>query len=127
MLPLRYGRIWLAIGLLTLLFGLFSALDTSVAKAITLNDKLIHFTGFLGFMLWFGGLFERRHLVWVALALCGYGVLIEVLQSFTRTRHAEGFDVVADVSGVLIGWLLGLAGLSRWCMKLESWLGSRNP
>ena len=63
----------------------------------------------------------------VALALAAYGLLIELLQGLTRTRQAEELDLVADVAGILLGWLLSTAGLSRWCTKLESWLARPNP
>ena len=127
MLPLRYGRIWLVAGVLFLGFGLLSALATPPAGMGALNDKLVHGVGFLGFMLWFGGVFERRLLPWVALALVAYGLLIEVLQSLTPTRQPEGLDLAADVAGILLGWLLSAAGLSRWCTMLESWLARPNP
>ncbi|MDH4133014.1 MAG: hypothetical protein OEV95_14550 [Gemmatimonadota bacterium] len=91
------------------------------------NDKLLHTVGFLAFMVWFGGVFERRFLPGVALALALYGLLIEVLQGLTVTRQAEGLDLVADLAGILLGWLLSAAGLSRWCTKLESWLPRPNP
>jgi len=127
MLPLRYGWIWLAAGLLILGFGLVSALSTPPAGMGLLNDKFVHAVGFLGFMLWFGGIFQRRFLPWVALSLAGYGLSIELLQSLTPTRQAEGLDLAADVAGILLGWLLSVAGLSRWCTLLESWLARPNP
>lgn len=126
LLPLRYARSWLAAGLFLLVFGLVAAL-TSVPTAVPLaiNDKLIHLLGLVSLMVWFGGVFQPRYAPLVALSLTAYGLLVELLQSLTVTRHAEGLDVVADIAGVLIGWLLSAAGLSHWCMKLESWLPSR--
>ncbi len=127
MLPLRYARFWLMAGILMLGFGLLSALSPLPAGMVSLNDKLVHAAGFLAFMVWFGGVFERRYLPWVALALAAYGLLIEVLQSLTLTRQGEALDLAADVSGILLGWLLSAAGLSRWCIRLESWLPRPNP
>lgn len=127
MLPLRYAWAWLAAGILILALGLASALLPVSSSMPSLNDKLVHTAGFLGFMVWFGGVFERRRLPWVALGLGAYGLLIELLQSLTPTRQAEGLDLAADVAGILLGWLLSLAGLSRWCTKLESWLARPSP
>ena len=111
-----------------LAIGLVAALEpVPTAVAVTFNDKFIHTTGFLVFMVWFGGVFESRFAPWVALALSSYGVLIEVLQSLTPTRSAEALDVVADVVGVLLGWVLSRAGFSRWCATLESWFVRRDP
>jgi len=128
LLPLRYPRSWLTAGLLLLVIGLVAAL-TSVPAAVTLtvNDKLIHLLGFVGLMVWFGGIFQPRLGPMLVVGLSAYGLLIELLQSLTVTRQAEGLDLLADVVGVLLGWLLSAAGLSRWCTKLESWFGIRNP
>lgn len=127
LLPLRYARLWLVAGLMLLGFGLLSALTPPPAGLGSLNDKVLHTAGFMAFMVWFGGVFERRFLPAVALALALYGLLIELLQGLTPTRQAEGLDLVADISGILLGWLLSAAGLSRWCTKLESWLVRPNP
>jgi VanZ family protein len=128
LLPLRYARAWLIAGLLLLVFGLVLALSTPPPSlALAIDDKLLHFAGFLGFMVWFGGVFQPRFAPLVVLGLSAYGLLIELLQSLTVTRQAEGLDLVADISGVLLGWLLCVAGLSRWCLKLESWFVSRQP
>jgi VanZ family protein len=127
MLPLRYARIWLVAGLLLLAFGLVSALSPPPPGLVAVNDKLLHTAGFLAYMAWFGGVFERRFLPGVALLLAAYGLLIELLQGLTPIRQAEGLDLVADVAGILLGWLLSAAGLSHWCTKLESWLARPNP
>lgn len=128
MLPLRYAWTWLVAGLVLLIIGLVAALSpVPSVVAVTLNDKLIHAAGFLVFMLWFGGVFETRFAPVVVVALSAYGLLIELLQSLTPTRQAETLDLVADVAGVLLGWALSAAGLSRWCVKLESWLVRQNP
>jgi VanZ family protein len=128
MLPLRYARTWLVAGLILLAIGLVAALEpVPSAVAVTFNDKFIHITGFLVFMVWFGGIFEGRFAPVIAAALSSYGILIELLQSLTPTRSAEALDVVADVVGVLLGWALSAAGLSRWCAKIESWLVRPGP
>lgn len=127
MLPLRYARAWLVSGILVLGIGLFSALAPVPSGMPSFNDKLVHVGGFMAFMLWFGGIFASRSMPRVALALAAYGLLIELLQGLTTARQAEALDLVADVAGILLGWLLSAAGLSRWCTTLESWLAPRNP
>jgi VanZ family protein len=128
LLPLRYARFWLTAGLLLLIAGLVAALSSvPAAVPLAVNDKLIHFIGFAGLMVWFGGVFQPRLGLMLVVSLSAYGLLIELLQSLTVTRHAEGLDLVADVAGVLTGWLLSAVGLSRWCTKLESWFASPNP
>ena len=128
MLPLRYARTWLVAGLVLLAFGLVSALSPvpAVVGAV-FNDKLLHATGFLVFMLWFGGVIEARFAPFLVVGLSSYGLLIELLQSLTPARQAEVLDLVADVAGVLLGWVLSAAGFSRWCGKLESWFARLKP
>jgi VanZ family protein len=53
-------------------------------------------------MLGCGSYSDRK--VQVLIGLLAYGVLIEVLQSFTDYRSAEVLDVVADAVGIAIGW-----------------------
>ena len=79
------------------------------------------------FMLWFGGVFQLRCAPFLVGGLAFYGILIEVLQSFTPTRQAEFLDLVADLAGILLGWALSAAGFSRWCATLESWLVPQKP
>ncbi len=126
--PLRYPRMWFGTGLFLLGLGLYVALQPSTPFIpVAINDKLLHAGSFMAFMVWFGGVFEARRAPLLVLALVGYGVLIEVLQSFTPTRQAEFMDVVADVTGVLLGWLLCTAGFARWCRTVESWFASPHP
>ena len=128
LLPLRYARLWFTAGLLLLMLGLVAALSSVPAGvSLAINDKLIHLVGSACLMLWFSGVFQPRFGPMLFLSLSAYGLLIEMLQSLTVTRQPEGLDLVADIAGVLLGWLLSAAGLSRWCTKLESWFASSNP
>ena len=128
MLPLRYERAWLLAGFLMLVASLVVAMaPAGTTMLFDLNDKVLHTVAFIGLMVWFSGLFEVRYLLWLAAGLAGYGLLIEVLQSFTPTRQAEGLDLVADIVGILLGWLLSIAGLRRWCLVLESWFVRQKP
>ena len=128
MRPLHYAWTWLVAGLVLLVIGLVAALEpVPTTVAVTFNDKFIHTTGFLVFMVWFCGIFEARRAPVLAIALSSYGILIELLQSLTPTRQAEALDVVADVAGVLLGWALSTAGFSRWCATLESWFVRPDP
>jgi VanZ family protein len=128
MQPLRYGRAWLFAGAVLLVFGLLSALSPVQSLVpVSMNDKVLHALGFMFFMLWFGGVFQLRCAPFLVGGLAFYGILIEVLQSFTPTRQAEFLDLVADLAGILLGWALSAAGFSRWCATLESWLVPQKP
>jgi VanZ family protein len=128
MLPLRYARTWLVAGLVLLAVGLVLAiLPASSVMPVSVSDKFVHAATFLVLMLWFGGIFEARVAPFLVVTLSVYGLLIEMLQSLTPTRQADFMDLLADVAGVMLGWVLSGAGLSRWCVTLESWFTPRNP
>ncbi len=128
MLPLRYARTWLVAGALLMAMGLVLALlPASSVMPVSVSDKVAHAATFLVLMLWFGGVFEPRVAPFLVVTLSAYGLLIEMLQSLTPTRQAEFMDLIADVAGILLGWSLSAAGLSRWCVTLESWFTRRNP
>jgi VanZ family protein len=128
-LPLRYGRVWLSLGLAALLLGVLVAMrPVGGALLFTLGDKVAHAAAFATFAVWFGGLVESRLMWRVALALLAYGVLIEVLQSLVPYRSADSQDLAADAVGILLGWLVSAAGLSHWGRQLEQWLAApRRP
>lgn len=70
-------------------------------------DKLRHAFAFL--TLWALGRRAGFHPGWaLALGLLGFGVGIEIAQSFTPDREASTADVLADLTGIALGrWLLG--------------------
>lgn len=128
MLPLRYKWFWLGAGLLALVLVLILALVPLVTRVPVMGgDKVIHFLAFVFLTVWFLGVFDTRLTLQVALALAGYGVLIELLQSLMPYRAAELYDVLSDLIGISAGWLLASAGLRRWCGRVEALLGAGPP
>ena len=74
------------------------------------SDKYVHFTfHFVFTMLWGFYLWARLNDIIISkigrvviLSFC-YGILIEILQEiFTKTRHADIFDVLANGTGALV-------------------------
>ncbi|WP_369599980.1 VanZ family protein [Hahella sp. SMD15-11] len=71
-----------------------------------INDKVAHAVG-LGALTLAAGLLHRRlPIAWLAALLMGYGIAIEVAQSFVPWRSASLADVMADALGVLIATVL---------------------
>lgn len=70
-------------------------------------DKMRHALAFI--TLWALGRRAGLRPGWaLALGLLGFGVGIEIAQSFTPDREASSLDVLADVAGIGLGrWLLG--------------------
>ena len=77
-------------------------------------DKYVHFTlHFVFTMLWGFYSFKQQNEIAInkialiiVLSFC-YGILIEILQeTFTETRHADIFDVMANASGAIIAFMV---------------------
>ena len=85
---------------------------------VAFSDKILHFLVFLGFSIL---LYIALHPAHVSgdkygsykragyqqgLPLIGYGVLIEILQSFTSYRSFSLWDALADALGVMAFWIV---------------------
>jgi VanZ family protein len=117
---LRAAAFWLPLGICTWL-----ALTPSPPQEVfRLGDVVLHAFAFvyLSFALAFAHL-DRRFGV-VALALLGYGALIEVLQGFTATRAPEFGDLLVDAGGIVFGCLLYSAIGAPLRRFVERWFGN---
>ncbi len=120
---LRYRRLWFACGVaLAVLISIVCWVPMrELPKIESVSDKLEHFVAFGLLAFWFGSIVVRRDLAWLAIALVGFGGLIELGQAAMRLgRQAEFLDLVADAIGVLLGLLLALTPLGRWAFWLET-------
>ncbi|MCX4025807.1 VanZ family protein [Endozoicomonas sp. SM1973] len=72
----------------------------------SIGDKFKHFAafGYLAYLLDSSFPSVRFGLAKI-LALLGYGVFIELVQSFLPNRSASGLDVLADMGGIIGYWL----------------------
>ena len=78
--------------------------DMSLPK---LNDKLVHMVVFFCFAVLTDLATARKPFwLWKGLPLIGYGLLIEISQSFTDYRSFELADLAADSAGIGLYYLL---------------------
>ncbi|WP_163835275.1 VanZ family protein [Spartinivicinus ruber] len=71
------------------------------------GDKFKHFAafGYLAYLL--DSSFPKTRFSFAkVLTLLGYGLFIELVQSFLPNRSASGLDVLADIGGIFCYWLL---------------------
>jgi VanZ family protein len=110
---LRTLFIVLAIGWALVIYALSSQTGLYVPPLLIGQDKLLHALVFaiLGFLV-AGALLPaaghtRRHHILIAVGLvAAYGMLDEVHQHFVPGRMPEVLDVLADISGGILGvWL----------------------
>ncbi len=87
------------------MFLSLAPLTTSIP--VEQGDKLGHLLAYGGLMLWFSQLYgEQPMRRTLAIALVALGIGLEIAQSFTPYRTFEIADMIANASGVGIGWLL---------------------
>jgi len=76
-------------------------------ETISINDKLIHATVFVGFAVLMDFAYARYPFwLWQGLPLLIYGALIEILQYFTPDRTFSVLDWLADFSGILLYFII---------------------
>ena len=123
MLPLRYPRVWVALGwLLVLGVILGSLLPAPVIREITppISDKLEHFGAYFVLMVWFAGLYPRAKHLHIAVALVVLGTVLDILQgTATQTRSFELLDIAADAVGIIVALVLSARLFEGWCQRVE--------
>jgi len=116
-LSLAHKNLYLSVAILWTLGIAIACLvsfnDLPGIKIIGGTDKYVHFILHFGFTgLWFlhfrkesGN--RRKTLIKVVACSFLYGIAIEIAQeSFTTTRHADIFDVIANTSGAIAAMLM---------------------
>jgi len=100
--------LWRALLAVLLVAITWLALIPAPPKVITTGwDKSNHALAFasLAFSSVWAVWQRPRQWIWLAAALVGYGIGIEIAQSFLPPREADWHDVVADSVGIAIGLL----------------------
>jgi len=69
-------------------------------------DKANHFIAFMTLYILLSLAYQNLSLKIKALILIGFGIFIEIVQSFIPGRDFSGFDVIADTVGIFIGSVL---------------------
>ncbi|WP_457445292.1 VanZ family protein [Roseateles sp. P5_E4] len=103
--------LWRALLAVLLIVITCLALSPAPPKTITTGwDKSNHALAFAA--LAFSGVWAMwpvsqrpRQWIWLVIALIGYGIGIEIAQSFLPPREADWHDVVADSVGIALGLL----------------------
>ena len=101
-------RIWLAGGWLLVVTIIYLSLATvPVETGIEGGDKLGHLLAYGVLMAWWAQLYADPSQRWrLAVSFVALGITMEFAQGLTPNRYPELLDVVANTSGVLLGWLI---------------------
>lgn len=105
---LRWTALWLSIA--WLLVGaviVLSLVRLGARPPTSHSDKLGHILAYTTLMFWFGQIYSQaRTRLFIAVALALMGVALEIAQGYTGYRSFEYGDMVANATGVAIGWLV---------------------
>ncbi|MCV6638351.1 VanZ family protein [Candidatus Albibeggiatoa sp. nov. NOAA] len=114
---LYFRFLWLIAGwgLITAvsILSLIPPIDTGI-QTFSHIDKLEHFFAYFVMMFWFSLLYPTNHgrlMCFIGFLLMGLSV--ELLQSLTSTRHADGWDMLANSVGVLFAWFISQRYFSK--------------
>jgi VanZ family protein len=120
--PAKLNHYWQAAGWLGV--GLIITLSLTPAPpqiGMENGDKLGHLAAYGLVTLWFAQLYAGlRQRIWLAIGMVALGIAMEYAQRATGYRSFEVADMVADATGVAIGWLLApprLPNLLSWVEK----------
>ncbi len=122
-LKLRF--IWLSIGYALVFVVVYLSITSNPIKnlGIPYQDKVFHALAYFGLMSWFVQIYHdkfQRNMI--AIIFLSMGVLMEYIQSFEPTRMADIKDVLANIVGVGLGFLLAQTTLKNVLVKLEKWV-----
>ena len=123
MRPLKFPLLWITLGWLMVAAACVGALVPGYkVPLVGQYDKLIHGGTYLVLMLWFAGIYERSRYLLIAAALALLGVSLEFGQRLVRSRAFDGYDLSANLVGVVVGLTLAATFLGSWCQQVEGWL-----
>lgn len=123
-LTYRYATLWWLIGwgMVAAVTGLSLMPDPPEPVEFGHADKLEHLLAYGVMMGWFAQLVERGRQVRWALGLVGLGVGQEFVQGWSGYRMFDVLDMLANASGVLLGWWLARGRLGGSLARLDRWL-----
>ena len=105
----KLRRLWLAAGYLLVGVVIYLSLIPAPPQLNDWDygDKLNHLAAYAGLMYWFAQAHTRLGArLWQAAGLVLLGVALEFAQGLSGYREFDGFDMIANGIGIVLGWLL---------------------
>jgi len=123
-LKLRF--LWLAIGYALIALVLYLSLTSEpieMSGLFAYQDKLYHALAYFILMAWFSQIYHHRfQRNMIAVILVIMGLTLEYLQSLDPNRFAEFGDMVANVTGVALGFAVALSNAKNILLRVEKLL-----
>ncbi|MDZ4201521.1 MAG: VanZ family protein [Gallionella sp.] len=118
----KLRKIWLALGWLWVGVLAYVSLMPNPPEPVRFlhADKLEHALAYCLLMLWFSQVYLRRmQRLFAAALLVAMGIFMELLQGMTGYRYFEYADMLANATGVLLGWVWARTALGHIGQALE--------
>ena len=121
---LKYRYFWLLVGYAIIALVVYLSLTS---KPIDLymgfknQDKLYHAAAYFALMFWFSQIYHRNvQRAQLIVAFVFLGILLEFLQGLTPHRDPDIADAMADMAGVLLGYVVTRRRLRFLLAKVEN-------
>jgi VanZ family protein len=124
--PLQLFPLWFALGVGLVALVIFLSLTPKPPHLVNfaMSDKVGHSLAYAVLMGWFGQLYRGKlPLALFALGFTLLGVSMEYLQWLGRVRDFEYDDMLADIIGVIVGWILTVSVFKDTLAWVEKRLG----
>lgn len=102
MLPLIRQLLRATYYLSSALIGVLSLVPVAALPTVSMSDKAEHVIAY-AFLGLTGGASSERGISRTFLGLAGFGLALELLQTFSPGRSPDALDVVADIIGAVLG------------------------
>jgi len=112
---LKLYKLWLSLGACLIVTIVYLSLTARPLDLVSfeMSDKVGHFIAYFSLMAWFGQIYTRK--TQQILLAIGFGVMGAILEGFQFLgghRMFEYRDMMANITGVIIGW-----GFTRYVMS----------
>ncbi len=120
-LKLRF--LWLAIGyglVASVVFLSLTSNPVDMELGLPYEDKAFHAFAYFVLMVWFGQIYHdkfQRNMIAVVFVLMG--ITLEYLQSFDANRYSEFADMIANLTGVVLGFSIVLTAAKNTLLRIE--------
>jgi VanZ family protein len=112
---------WLFIGCMLVLIVIYLSLaPVPTQPNVTQSDKFLHVLAYAALMSWFANLYIRSpSRVRFAVGFVALGIALEFVQRWTGYRTFEVADMVANATGVAVGWLCAPPRIPNYLQGIE--------
>ena len=120
---LKLRSLWFAIGMALIILVVYLSLTSSPVDTglnFPYEDKVYHAFAYFVLMAWFGQIYHTTlQRIIFAFLFVALGLAMEYMQSFDPNRMAEFADMVANTTGVLVGYMLTATGFRNALLNIE--------